>query len=1165
MRGKLEALREGAFVGWVWNPDEPSARIRFELRSNGRSVFVGLADRPRGDLARASIGDGHHAFQVPADPGWLGAAENRITLHAPPGALSLGQVLIEKRRAPPADLAEVARRYWLPESRVAALVAEVEGLEHPAVPEPPAVIFARSRGVELPGTLDAGTLTALVSSLLAGQRWDEASISAALEPLVRSRAWAAVALACGNLPTDFPPSARLLGWYGRALFGLARYQEAAEVLTRLQTMAPLRHGDLVYLGLAFGRLGRWREALAVLRNCLAQAPSRTRYQHEVARALIQVGFGGYGVDRPEPVLLESAKVLLRQAFAAPDAEWRVGHDLASLLVHRGDLTAAREVLAANAERAPMVAGVFADLARLELRAGDLPRALRAAERALALDPRGDSTRFNLRLLRSLSELDTAEPSPSLAHVADWSTASARVILDQDATWIVLDGLPALDGVRWVSARGFPWAAGIRRTQSEAPLVWRRAFLTALLDAGLVAARESLATLLSLAARLGRFATVEPQPWASTTSPKAGKVLLLSRHGGHRFGGGEHFLAQMAALYRAKGFSVVIAGAEGRDEPPTEAADGMQFATVSADPGRLLRFVVEQGIDLVHVISGMALEAVTALSWLDVRIVHGVHFWRDLLQPPTPSPGYYPDVDGSTPPRLEFAAVVRDAGMIYANSVFTQDVIERHFGVRAPVLESRPDDVAGAPAVLEPEGRTEVLLVNARAEKGFDLILELARRLPAIWFRVIASQSSRALAEAAAAGLANVIVQGPATDMAPVYRRARLVCVPSYRFVETFSRVTLEAQRFGVPVIGSDRGNVPNLLAESGTVLPDDPDVWAHEIAELFASDELWRERAGRAYKASARRPFSEQAGRLGRIISGLEAPMLVGIGSGLGNVLHTTPLLRFLAEKLGRTVDVLIAGDHPEMLFIPSNPDYVTQVFSTCATFSGRRYDTVLLTQSFGEIIPRFAAERVLRTRDVERFEAGHALHEAEFNISTVCQLLGLSYVPGDAQRYFVGTHVYRPPHELLVGLHAGSKGGIWAAKRWPHYESLARMLKRRGIAVASFGTADEYVEGTLDLTGGTIEEMTRRMLACSHFVANDSGVMNIANALGIPLVAIFAPTNRLTRGPLHPNATIVSLDAVCAPCEITTPYVTSHFRSGECRCIGDIPVHEVLAALDIK
>jgi ADP-heptose:LPS heptosyltransferase len=139
-----------------------------------------------------------------------------------------------------------------------------------------------------------------------------------------------------------------------------------------------------------------------------------------------------------------------------------------------------------------------------------------------------------------------------------------------------------------------------------------------------------------------------------------------------------------------------------------------------------------------------------------------------------------------------------------------------------------------------------------------------------------------------------------------------------------------------------------------------------------------------------------------------------------------------------------------------------------------------------------------------------------------------------------------------MIGVHAGSKSGPWIAKRWPHFTELAARLRRRGIRVASFGTADEYVEGTENRTGGTIEAMCESMLDCTHFVSNDSGVMNIANALGIPTLALFAPTNAKTRLPLGPRTSAIVLDRDCAPCELKDP---DGFSRGQCRCMADIDV----------
>jgi ADP-heptose:LPS heptosyltransferase len=77
-------------------------------------------------------------------------------------------------------------------------------------------------------------------------------------------------------------------------------------------------------------------------------------------------------------------------------------------------------------------------------------------------------------------------------------------------------------------------------------------------------------------------------------------------------------------------------------------------------------------------------------------------------------------------------------------------------------------------------------------------------------------------------------------------------------------------------------------------------------------------------------------------------------------------------------------------------------------------------------------------------------------------------------------------------------------------------------------------------------------MLECSHFVSNDSGVMNIANALGIPMIALFAPTNVDARLPLRPTTSAIVLDKDCVPCELLDPET---FQRGQCRCMAEIEI----------
>jgi heptosyltransferase-2 len=52
----------------------------------------------------------------------------------------------------------------------------------------------------------------------------------------------------------------------------------------------------------------------------------------------------------------------------------------------------------------------------------------------------------------------------------------------------------------------------------------------------------------------------------------------------------------------------------------------------------------------------------------------------------------------------------------------------------------------------------------------------------------------------------------------------------------------------------------------------------------------------------------------------------------------------------------------------------------------------------------------------------------------------------------------------------------------------------------------------------------------CRLAVANDSGAMHVASAVGTPVVAVFGPTDESATAPLGPH-TIVWHDVWCRPC----------------------------------
>lgn len=90
------------------------------------------------------------------------------------------------------------------------------------------------------------------------------------------------------------------------------------------------------------------------------------------------------------------------------------------------------------------------------------------------------------------------------------------------------------------------------------------------------------------------------------------------------------------------------------------------------------------------------------------------------------------------------------------------------------------------------------------------------------------------------------------------------------------------------------------------------------------------------------------------------------------------------------------------------------------------------------------------------------------------------------------------------------------------------------------------------NLTGKTtIRQLLGVISHASLFITNDSGPMHIANAMKIPVVAIFGPTDHKITGPFHEPSLVIKKEVACWPC---------HYR--ECpydhRCMMNISAEEV-------
>jgi heptosyltransferase-2 len=132
---------------------------------------------------------------------------------------------------------------------------------------------------------------------------------------------------------------------------------------------------------------------------------------------------------------------------------------------------------------------------------------------------------------------------------------------------------------------------------------------------------------------------------------------------------------------------------------------------------------------------------------------------------------------------------------------------------------------------------------------------------------------------------------------------------------------------------------------------------------------------------------------------------------------------------------------------------------------------------------------------------------------------------------------------DSAVGIGPGAKFG--SAKEWfpERYAELAgRISREMGARVLILGSPGDRMAASqicreagtpvLDLTGRTTLAQAIGLIArCRLFISNDSGLMHVAAALGVPLVAIFGSTDPSRTGPLSKNSRVFHKPLSCAPC----------------------------------
>jgi heptosyltransferase-2 len=205
--------------------------------------------------------------------------------------------------------------------------------------------------------------------------------------------------------------------------------------------------------------------------------------------------------------------------------------------------------------------------------------------------------------------------------------------------------------------------------------------------------------------------------------------------------------------------------------------------------------------------------------------------------------------------------------------------------------------------------------------------------------------------------------------------------------------------------------------------------------------------------------------------------------------------------------------------------------------------------------------EKTLLTQVVQRFvalglDADAAQPPA---VSRPCLTVDRANQARLTERY--GLHTTRPVVALVPGAEFG------AAKRWPleYFAATARALGELGYQVWVLGSPREQRIGAAvcERTGGAavnlcgrtaLEDAIDLLALTERVIANDSGLLHVAAAVGTHVTAIYGSTPPDFAPPLTKRRDIHYLGLDCSPCR------QRECPLGHLRCLREITPETILA-----
>jgi heptosyltransferase-2 len=258
--------------------------------------------------------------------------------------------------------------------------------------------------------------------------------------------------------------------------------------------------------------------------------------------------------------------------------------------------------------------------------------------------------------------------------------------------------------------------------------------------------------------------------------------------------------------------------------------------------------------------------------------------------------------------------------------------------------------------------------------------------------------------------------------------------------------------------------------------------------------------------------------------------------SSLGDCVLLCPLLAYLKSRGAAEVVVLTKRAYAELFASAAGVDRVVAIdggggaatlWRVASEFRDRGYTII---DAHGSLRSRLVCARAGRAGAQVEKNTGARLRlivwKQPADLPTMLERYARLCAPLEIETPSLSPGGIELPEEAArVAAHAMADasfvavapGSRWPAKRWNGFARLCEMLPRdQRILLVGDGADREFTapiaralgERSLDITGTPSLMLTAAHIArCRLFVGNDSGLMHLAEAVGVPVLGLFGPT----------------------------------------------------------